>query len=378
MRSSAPSPRFETRIPFLDLSREVESMRDELEHAVTRVLDEGRFVSGPFVEEFESEFASFCGTEHAVGVASGTDAITIALAAVGVGAGDEVVTAANTCVPTVAGIEATGARPVLADIDPETYTLDPAALELALTERTRAILPVHLYGQCADMYPILELARSRGLRVVEDAAHAHGAEYRGRRAGTLGDAAAFSFYPTKNLGALGDGGAVVTRSAEVAGRARCFRSYGESEPSISSVPGWNSRLDALQAAVLSAKLQRLPDRNARRRLLASRYRELLHEAPFELPVEVDGRLHAYHLFVVRVRDRDRFRSALDEAQVGTLVHYSRPIHSHPAYSHLAPDDGRLQQSERACGEVVSLPLYPELSDEEVEFVADGALAAAGS
>jgi dTDP-4-amino-4,6-dideoxygalactose transaminase len=377
MRPSPPSPRVQTGVPFLDLSREVMSMRSELERAIARVLDEGRFVSGPFVEKFESDFASFCGSEYAVGVASGTDAITIALAAVGVGAGDEVITAANTCVPTVAGIEATGARPVLADIDPETYTLDPGALEPALTERTRAIVPVHLYGQCADMDPILELARARGLRVVEDAAHAHGAEYRGQRAGTLGDAAAFSFYPTKNLGALGDGGAVVTSSKEVAERARLLRSYGESEPSISSLSGRNSRLDAVQAAVLSVKLERLEEWNDRRRALASRYRELLHQAPLELPVEVAGCVHAYHLFVVRVHDRERFRSALEEARVGTLVHYGRPIHEHPAYAHLAPNDGRLQRSERACREVVSLPLYPELSEEEVSFVAGEALAVAG-
>jgi dTDP-4-amino-4,6-dideoxygalactose transaminase len=354
-------------VPFLDLRRQTEALRPELERAIARVLDGGRFVGGPLVEEFERAWAGYCGAAHAVGVASGTDALAIALRAVGVEPGDEVITAANTCVPTVAAIEQAGALPVLVDADPATFTLDPDRLEEAIGERTRAIVPVHLYGRCADMAPILAIAREHGLKVVEDAAQAHGTEYGGRRTGSLADAAAFSFYPTKNLGALGDAGAVVAADDEVAARARRLRNYGEEERYRSLERGVNSRLDPLQASVLLCKLEHLDAWNGRRRELAGLYRAVGLEVPAERP----GSRDAHHLFVVRVPDREAFRARLEAAGVETLVHYPLPVHGHPAYRRLARP-GRLEVSELLAREVVSLPLYPELTDAEAEAVARAA------
>jgi dTDP-4-amino-4,6-dideoxygalactose transaminase len=357
-------------VPFLDLGRQVETMRAELDRAIGEVLSAGRFVLGEPVEVFEREFAEYCGASQAIGVASGTDAIALALRAVGVGPGDEVVTVANTCVPTVAGIELAGAAPVLVDAEPSSLTLDPATLAGALTERTQAILPVHLYGQCADMSPILDFARKHGLKVVEDAAQAHGAEYQGRRAGSLADAAAFSFYPTKNLGALGDGGAVVTNDPEVAERARLLRTYGERRRYESVLHGTNSRLDTIQAAILRAKLRRLDAWSDRRREIAAAYLESLADTPLLLPREAKGRRHVYHLFVLQTPQRDAFRSALAERGVETLVHYPRAVHQHPAYEGIAVDPAGVAESERLVQEIASLPLYPELSDAEVAYVID--------
>ena len=351
------------KVPFLDLSRGVAALRGELDDAIGGVLDRGRFVLGDRVAEFERAFAAYCGAGEAVGVASGTEAIAIALRAVGVGRGDEVIVPANTCVPTVAGVEAAGGVPVLADVDPETWTLDPASATAAVTERTRAIVPVHLYGLCADVDGLRHL----GLKIVEDAAQAHGAEAGARRAGALGDAAAFSFYPTKNLGALGDGGAVVTNDPEVAAAARSLRAYGERERYESVQSGWNSRLDELQAAALLVKVRKLEDWAARRRAIAARYDELgLHSQ--SVP---EGFRHAYHLYVIRSPDRDALRQRLAERGVETLVHYPRAVHQHPGYAHLARPG--LDVSERLAAEVLSLPLYPELRDDEVDAVA-GALA----
>jgi dTDP-4-amino-4,6-dideoxygalactose transaminase len=365
-------------VPFLDLARALAEERDEVDAALARVLDSGRLVLGEAVEEFERSFAGYCGTRHAVGVASGTDALALALQAVGVGPGDEVVTAANTCVPTVAAIESAGATPVLADVDPHTHTLDPADAERVLTPRTRALVPVHLYGQCADMDALAALARAHGLKLVEDAAQAHGAAYGDRRAGALGDAAAFSFYPTKNLGALGDAGAVVTADAEVADRVRLLRNYGERERYESVASGRNSRLDALQAAVLSLRLTRLDERNERRRAIAAAYDGALAGAGagVAVPVEAERRRHAYHLYVVRSPRRDELRRELAARGVQTLVHYPRPVHRHPAYAALSGPEGALARSERLCSEVLSLPLHPHLSDAEAEQVIDAVLAAA--
>jgi dTDP-4-amino-4,6-dideoxygalactose transaminase len=356
-------------IPFLDLTRQHTSLRRELDAAIGSVLDESRFILGSDVEAFETAFARYCGARTAVGVASGTDAISIALRAVGVEPGDEVITAANTCVPTVAGIEAAKARPVLVDVEPNTHTLDPALLMNAIGRRTRAIVPVHLYGQCADMDPIIAIARVNGLKVVEDAAQAHGAVYGGRRAGTLGDAAAFSFYPTKNLGALGDAGAVVTNDPDVAKRARLLRTYGEHERNGSIFPGMNSRLDALQARVLLAKLAYLESWNQQRYQIASYYRDALKSLPLDFPEEGVGRRHVYHLFVVAVNDRQVFRTHLATAGIETLVHYPRPIHRHPAYAQLATAAG-FPVSDRLSEKIVSLPLYPELTESEIEAVVD--------
>jgi dTDP-4-amino-4,6-dideoxygalactose transaminase len=357
-----------TRVPFLDLGRQVAAIRDELDAAIASVLESGRFVGGGPVEQFEREFASWCGTPHAVGVASGTDAITIALRAAGVGPGDEVITVANTCVPTVVGIEQSGAVPVLVDALPESMTIDPEQVAEAVGPRTRALVPVHLYGRCADMDPLLELAREHDLRVVEDCAQAHGASYRGRPAGTMGDAAAFSFYPTKNLGALGDGGIVVTSDEGIASAARQLRNYGELRQ-YDSVRGGgrNSRLDTMQAAVLSVKLRHLDVWNARRRVIAARYHDAVAGAGLAIPSNPPGDVHAYHLYVVSVAGRDAFRLRLADEGVETLVHYPRAIHQHPAYEQVRRA-GSLGISEDLAGSVVSLPLYPELTDDEVETV----------
>jgi dTDP-4-amino-4,6-dideoxygalactose transaminase len=363
-------------IPFNDLARHTARYREELQDVIARVLNAGRYVLGEELDRFETTFASYCGTRFAVGVASGTDAITIALQAAGVVPGDEVITAANTCVPTIVGIEGAGARPVLVDCEETTYTLDPALIEEAITPRTRAIVPVHLYGQCADLDQILGLAQRYGINVVEDCAQAHGAEYDGRRAGSFGLASAFSFYPTKNLGALGDGGAVVTNDADLAARARLLRNYGERERFEHVLRGRNSRLDALQAALLTAKLKHLDDWNERRRELAGRYSSVLDGSIASVPLEAQRRRHVFHLYVIRVRQRDRFRRALADMGVETAIHYPSPVQRQPAYSDLMPVGRSLATSERLAGEIVSLPLYPDLSDDEAARVASAVAVAA--
>ncbi|MGE5273847.1 MAG: DegT/DnrJ/EryC1/StrS family aminotransferase [Verrucomicrobiota bacterium] len=362
-------------VPFVDLRRQAAAISDDLEDGFADVLRRGRFVGGPALERFEAEFAAYCGAEHAVGVNSGTDAIALALRAHGVGPGDEVVTAANTCVATITAIVATGATPVLADADPATWTLDPASAEATVTPRTKALVPVHLYGQCADLGPLRALATDRGLVLVEDAAQAHGALYRGFRPGSV-STAAYSFYPTKNLGALGDAGAVVTTDTAVAGELRRLRSHGERAEArgIALVPGVNSRLDEIQAELLARKLAHLDAWNERRRELAAFYRRELADGPVTLPVEAEGRVHAWHLFVVLAENRDGFRAELHGRGVETLVHYPEPIHLQPAYTSLAGDVS-LAVSERLCERVVSLPLYPGLTDAEAEQVAEAVRAA---
>jgi dTDP-4-amino-4,6-dideoxygalactose transaminase len=354
------------KVSFLDLRRQHAALRQDLDRALAEVLDGDRFIGGPRVEAFERELAAYCGAAAAVGVASGTDAIELSLRALGVGEGDEVITAANTCVPTIAGIEASGATPVLVDVDEATFTLDPGELPAATTARTRAIVAVHLYGQCADVEAIGVFAREHGLALVEDAAQAHGAESGGRRAGTLGAAAAFSFYPTKNLGAVGDGGAVVTDDPAVGDVVRELRSFGERGGGAAVRRGSNSRLDPLQAAVLSVKLPHLERWNDRRRALAGLYDADLAEA-IDTPRERDDARHVYHLYVVRSVRRDEIAGALAQRGIGTLVHYPRAVHEHPAYTWLARP-GKLGRSERLAREVLSLPLYPELTDEEARAV----------
>jgi len=364
-------------VPFVDLARETARLRPQLDEAINRVLVSGRFILTDEDEKFERAFAAYCGTTDAVGVASGTDAITIALLACGVGPGDEVVTAPNTCVPTIVGIERAGATPVLADVDPETYTLDPEQVERRLTSRTRAILPVHLYGQTADLGPLIELAERRNLVVIEDCAQAHGATWNGRRAGSIGRAAAFSFYPTKNLGALGDGGAVVTSDPAVAEQARLLRNYGERTRFEHVLHGLNSRLDGLQAAVLSAKMPSLDAANARRRELAARYSTAFTRAEVVPPTVGAGREHAYHLYVVQVSERDAVRSDLERAGIGTGVHYPRPIHRQPAYTELDTNGG-FPVAERLTERILSLPLSPDHSDAEIDEVATAVVATATS
>jgi dTDP-4-amino-4,6-dideoxygalactose transaminase len=323
-------------VPFHDLSRQTRETEADLASALDAVLDESRFIGGSAVAAFERDWAAFCGTRHAVGCGSGADAIALALRALDVGPGDEVVVQANTCFPTAAGVLETGATPVFADVDDATLNLDAVGARAAFGPRTKAIVATHLYGRCADIAGLREL----GVPVVEDAAHAHGATFDGRRAGSLGDAAAFSFYPTKNLGALGDAGAVTTNDAALAERVRALREFG--------AHGTQSRLDTVQAAVLRAKLPHLERWNARRRELAARYRDALGQ-----PADDPG--HVYHLFVARFRERDRVQAQLAERGIETLVHYT------PA---LAP----LPVSARAASEVLSLPLYPQLRDDELEEV----------
>jgi dTDP-3-amino-3,4,6-trideoxy-alpha-D-glucose transaminase len=343
------------KVPFLDLSRGVEAQRRELEQAVAGVLSSARFVLGERVAEFEHAFAAYCGAREAVGVASGTEAIAIALRAVGVEPGDEVIVPANTCVPTVAGVEMAGAVAVLADVDPVTWTLDPASAAAAVTERTRAVLPVHLYGLCADV----DALRGLGLKIVEDAAQAHGAELRGRRAGTLGDAAAFSFYPTKNLGALGDGGAVVTDDPELAAAVRHRRAHGLAAGYEHTVIAGNSRLSEVEAAALRVGLGRLAGGNARRRAVAVAYRAA---AP-TLQWQAAHDRHVYHLCVARVPDRDAFRVRVP---FDTAVHYPRALTQQPAYSPFTRDP--CPEAEHWAAECISLPCFPELTDDEIGAV----------
>ena len=355
-------------IPFLDLARTTAALRKELDAAIADVLDAGRYILGGRLEAFESAFAAYCGTTDAVGVASGTDALRLALAACGIQPGDEVLTVANTCVPTAAAISAVGAIPVFVDIDPATYTIDPARVEPRITSRTRAIVPVHLYGQCADMDGITAVARRHGLRVIEDCAQAHGARLHGRRAGSMGDAGCYSFYPTKNLGALGDAGMVVTSDPAIAAAVRSARHYGLSPDGTYETKSTSSRLDELQASILRASLPLLDARNDRRREIASRYTRAFAPTTILAPVQAAGREHAWHLYVVRVADRDGFRRRLDARGIGTMVHYAVPIHRTPAYRERLADEASLPLTARIVDEIVSLPLYPELSDAEVEQV----------
>ena len=355
-------------IPFVELQSQYRAIEKEVRAAMDRVLERTWYVLGEECAAFESEFAAWVGAEHAVGVGSGTDAIHLALRAAGVGQGDEVITVANTCVPTVAAIEASGAVPVLADAHPETLTLDPAQLPGALTDRCRAIVPVHLYGHPCDMDPIMAFAEQHDLVVVEDCAQAHGATYKGRSCGTLGDLAAFSFYPSKNLGAYGDGGAVTTSNPERAAMLKKLRNYGEETRYTHTVPGFNSRLDEIQAAVLRVKLGHLHDWNEQRRALAERYEGGLRGLPVTVPQEADWACSAYHLFPIRTSKRGALQAHLKDAGIQTLIHYPTPIHRQPAYNGLGYAAGDFPVAELACDTVISLPFYPELSAESRKTV----------
>lgn len=356
-------------IPFAELKSQYLAIRDEIDAALARVLDAGWFILGRECAAFEEEFAQYVGASHVVGCASGTDAIHLALRAASIGPGDDVITAANTCVPTVCGIVASGARVVLADVDPTTLTISPQALAEAITPRTRAVVAVHLYGHPCDMDAIMEVARSNSLIVVEDAAQAHGADYKNRKCGSIGDVAAFSFYPSKNLGAYGDGGAVVTNDAAISDRARQLRNYGEDRRYHSVCEGVNSRLDEMQAAVLRVKLRHLEAWNRARRDRADAYRAALIGAPLRLPSEADWARTNHHLFVVRATERDGLKDHLNSAGIGTQIHYPTPIHLQPAYRRLGYDAGRFPVSEQSCREVLSLPLYPELPMAAVDSIA---------
>ena len=344
--------------------------RAEIDEAVQRVLGSGRYVLGKEVFGFEKAFADCLGTEHAVGVGNGTDALFLALRACGIGRGDEVITVAHTASATVAAIAMSGATPVFADIEPEGCLLDSTRLPALLTDKTKAVVPVHLYGQPADMTPILAFAREHGLRVIEDCAQSAGADYEGRKAGSLGDIGCFSFYPTKNLGAYGDGGLAATRDSALAERLRHLRQYGWDESHASREAGVNSRLDELQAAILRVKLRFLDVDNAKRLAIADRYDRELAGTGLALPARRPGRTHVFHLYVVRSRRQRALLAHLVAQGIHALAHYPVPAHLQPAYRQYAPGAGTLAQTERAAEEVVSLPIYPELEAAEQRQVID--------
>jgi len=356
-------------IPLVDLKAQYLSIKDEIDAAIQRCIDRATFILGPEVAAFEEEFAAFCGVRHAVGVDSGTAALHLALRILGVGPGDEVVTTAYTFIATAEVVSLVGARPVFVDIDPRTYNMDPAKLEEAITPRTRAIIAVHLAGQPADMDPILDVARRHGLPVIEDAAQAHGATYRGRPVGTMGDLACFSFYPGKNLGCYGDGGALVTDRDDYADQARLLRDHGRRSKYEHLVTGYGYRLDALQAAILRAKLPHLREWNERRRAHAAAYAELLRLLGVGLPQELPGARSVYHLYVVRVPARDQVFASMRERGIGVGIHYPIPLHLQPVYRDLGYREGDFPEAERAAREVLSLPMYPELTRAQMERVA---------
>ena len=365
-------------IPIMDLKRQYRALKAEIDAAVDEVLDSGWFVLGKQVEAFEREFAEYCGVKYAVGVGSGVEAIHLALVAAGIGPGDEVITVPNTAVPTALGISFAGARPTFADIEADTYLIDPERVEAAITHRTKAIMPVHLYGQVVAMAPLREIARSRGLLVIEDAAQAHGATYQGKKAGALGDAGCFSFYPSKNLGCYGEGGAVTTNDERIAERVRMLRNYGQSDRYHHKLKGYNSRLDEMQAAILRVKLRHLDAGNERRREIASLYNAGLVTADVVCPIvraEYEPRTnelvrggHVYHLYVVRSKQRDALQAHLKARGVGTQIHYPIPVHLQEAYADLGLGPGSYPVAEQAAREVLSIPIYPELADAEAREV----------
>jgi dTDP-4-amino-4,6-dideoxygalactose transaminase len=360
-------------VPFLDLGAQMATIRPEVDAAIARVLDSTQFIMGEELTAFEREFATFCGTQECVGVDSGLSALELVLRAWGVGPGDEVITGAHTYIATVTAISMVGAEPVLVEGDPQTYLLDPRAIEAAITPRTRAIIPVHIYGQTVDMDPLMEVARRHNLLVLEDACQAHGARYHGRRAGSLGHAAAFSFYPGKNLGAAGDGGAITTDDTALAERLRMLRNYGQTVKYHHETLGFNHRLDSLQAAILRVKLQRLDEWNAGRRRVADTYLRELADLPLTLPVVGAGNEPVWHLFVVRAADRDAAQRQLREAGVDAGLHYPIPIHHQHAYPQFA--GLRFPVSEVIAAECLSLPMYAEMTDAHIAAVAQALRAA---
>ena len=358
-------------VPFLDLKSQNDSVQKEISSSLDAVFDQSAFAGGPFVEKFEREFAEFCGSPHMIGVSSGTAALWIALKCLGVGDGDEVLTVPNSFIATAEAISLCGAVPVFVDVDENTYTMDPALVEQAITPRTRAVVPVHLYGRTADMDPILEIARKHDLIVVEDAAQAHGAEYKGRRAGSMGHAGCFSFYPGKNLGACGEAGAIATADPELADRMKAFRDHGQTQKYFHKTVGWNTRMDGIQGAILSVKLKRLEDWNSKRRTNARAYASLLREVYGVVPpAEAPYSEHVFHLYVARVGDRDGLVRSLREAGIACGIHYPVPIHRQEAYAHLGLPEGTFPVTEGYVREILSLPMYPELRFDQIEYVVD--------
>ncbi len=357
-------------LPLVDLKRQYETIKPDIQQAINEVLDHTDFIMGRAVDYFETAFGQFCGADFAIGVASGTAAIHLALYALGVGPGDEVITVPHTFIATVEPIVALGAKPVFVDVDPEDFTLDPRKLQAAITPRTKAIIPVHLYGQCADMSPILELAAPHHIPVIEDAAQAHGAGYHGQKAGTIGAAGCFSFYPGKNLGAYGDAGAITTNNPDLAARLRRLRNHGRAEKYAHLESGYGERLDTLQAAVLKVKLAHLAEWNMQRRQCADYYTELLGQTPdVQLPHVRPGSEHVFHLYVIRCAQRDALMAHLKARGIQTGIHYPLPLHLQPAYQNLGYRKGDFPVTECLAETILSLPLFPELTFAEVQRVA---------
>ena len=356
------------KVPSLDLKAQYRSIKPEIDAAVARVLDSGQFVLGSEVAAFEQEFATHCGAADCIALNSGTSALHLALLAAGIGPGDEVITVPFTFVASVAAILYVGARPVLVDIDARSFTLDPTAIEAAITHRTKAILPVHLYGQPADMDPIIEVARRHGLVVIEDAAQAHGAQYKGRPVGSLADMACFSFYPGKNLGAYGEGGAVTTSNPDYTRTIRMLRDWGQDRKYHHVLRGFNYRMEAFQGAILRVKLRHLERWTEARRAIVDKYNRRLADSGVERPTEMPWARHVYHLYTLRTENRDALQKALLENGIQTGIHYAAPVHLQPAYANLGYRPGALPQSEKAAEEVLSLPLYPEMTDAQIESV----------
>jgi dTDP-4-amino-4,6-dideoxygalactose transaminase len=361
-------------VPLVDLKAQYNSIGPEVERAVLRVLESQRFILGPEVEKFEREVATYCGCAHAIGCASGSDALLLALMALGVGPGQEVITTSFTFFATAGAVARLGAKPVFVDIEPSSFNINPNLIEDAITDKTIAILPVHLFGQCADMAAINDIARRRRLAVLEDAAQSIGAEYMGQRAGSLGNIAAFSFFPSKNLGGAGDGGMVTTNSYELAVAVRRLREHGAERNYYHISIGLNSRLDAIQAAILSVKLKHLDSWEAKRRDNARRYETLFAETGLlereliKLPGEMPNSRHVYNQYVIRARDRDRLREYLKQKGIQTAIYYPIPLHLQPCFDHLGYRAGDLPHSERAASEALALPIYPELSNQAQEYV----------
>ncbi|MDA0838447.1 MAG: DegT/DnrJ/EryC1/StrS family aminotransferase [Planctomycetota bacterium] len=355
-------------IPLVDLKAQYESIKDEILPAVAAVFESTQFVLGEAVARFENAFASYCQVEHAIGVNSGTSALHLALESCGIGDGDEVITTPFTFIATTAAIRYTGARPVFVDIDPQSYTIDVNQIEAAITERTKAIIPVHLYGQMADMDPILGIAERHGLVVIEDACQAHGAEYKGRRAGSLGHLGCFSFYPGKNLGAYGEGGLITTNDPEHNKHLRLMRDWGQSQKYHHTLPGFNYRMDGVQGAVLDVKLRHLEEWTEARRRHAARYTELLSPLDIPTPVESPGNRHVYHVYTVRVPQRESFFEPMKEAGISIGIHYPIPVHLQKIHADLGHKAGDFPDSEQVANEVLSLPIFPELTEENIRHV----------
>jgi dTDP-4-amino-4,6-dideoxygalactose transaminase len=356
-------------IPFLDLRAQNEPLRAEILTAISEVIDKSAFAGGPYVTAFEQDFAAFCSARHSIGLGSGTEAIWLVLLALGIGPGDEVITVPSTFMATAEAITYTGATPVFVDIEEQTYTMDPALLAKAITPRTKAIIPVHLFGQTADMDPILEIARKHGLPVIEDACQAHGAAYKGKKAGTLGIAGAFSFYPGKNLGAFGEAGAVVTDDSDLKKKIEIFRDHGQAKKYYHDYIGWNCRMDGLQGAILKVKLKHLERGNNLRRSHAQQYNQLLDEVGgITRPREAANRQHVYHLYPIRLANRDARMAELQSRGIGCAIHYPIPVHLQKAYAPLGKGPGSFPVAERCANEFLSLPMYPELKPEQITAV----------